>query len=405
MFKKLFHIKFSLCALSGALVLLLVTRSPSLVIITLLISTLTLIIETLATATPNGKSEGSGRPGSINSNSNIIHFKDVTTIFQTTVINELNDATNDLSRSKILLNSAITGLSQSFSELNTLIQTQKGYVSTAIANISGTDKQDSNSIDIETFANEVSVVIQHFINMLIEMSKESISTVHRIDDIIQNMDVVFELIDEVKGIADQTSLLALNAAIEAARAGEEGRGFAVVADEVRKLSKFSNDFNDRIRDQITKTRNSITDTRKIVGNVASKDMSMAISSKAKVDTMLEQVTLTNRNIAHIVASVLEITDNINLKINDAVRGLQFEDILTQQLDVTKRYLGAVGEFTTSYSGKIHAASDQFVNDNASASSLLVDIRDSINLLKQNWERDRHNPTNHSSVNQGEVELF
>jgi len=335
---------------------------------------------------------------------------EIISIINDVLNSEVDSTCKELSQARGVVADAVQNLGSSFSGLNTEVQTQKDMVVSLIDNVSGASLNgpgsDEKRIGINDFATETSEVLAYFIDLLVDVSKQSIETVHKIDDMVYQMDEIFKLLEDIKTIADQTSLLALNAAIEAAHAGEAGRGFAVVADEVRKLSQHSNKFNDEIRAHVEKTRVSITEARKIVGDVASKDMNMAITAKSRVDVMLQEVGAMNLRVSENLGKVSIVSDTINDNVNQAVRGLQFEDIVSQQIDCSQKYLDKLKGYTNNLLNKLVGIYEQADSDeNFDYKTSLSNIKNELNSAKTELNHERNKPAHQESIKQGEVELF
>lgn len=315
-----------------------------------------------------------------------------------TVIDQMR---RDLRQIQGLVGDAIGTLQGAFNGLNERTGQQSGLMQKIISLMHENDGDQA----MTGFAEETDKVLRYFVDYVVSTSAESMAMVERIDDMVQQMAHADRLLDDVKVIADQTNLLALNAAIEAARAGDAGRGFAVVADEVRKLSKRSNKFNDEIRSVIGDSMASIDGARAAIARLASQDMNFAIQAKVRVNAMLERLSSINQTVEGTLDSVYSINREVDALVGDAVRSLQFEDIVRQLTAYSERHLDRIQWLVN----HVHTDLASLDTENGPAHAEFVEAlermgREVDGYLAEEIASDSK-PVAQESMAQGDVELF
>lgn len=181
-------------------------------------------------------------------------------------IGELRDTIQMLASDVTTLSQVAAELQSSSSEQNANANVQLKesiYVSDAMTEMTASAREVATitggaanaAHDADEAANNGKLVVSQTVESINALAEEVENTSTVITTLQSNSDNIGQVLDVIRGVAEQTNLLALNAAIEAARAGEQGRGFAVVADEVRTLASRTQESTEEIQQIIHQLQN------------------------------------------------------------------------------------------------------------------------------------------------------
>ncbi len=323
------------------------------------------------------------------------------------VNDQVREICDDLSRIRTLVTDAVSTLQRSFNALDSSSRKQTDSIASILNDLCLENGQKRDRITFKSFAEETDEVLRHFVDHVVSVNADCMSLVGKIDELVFQMDKAESLLGDVKGIADQTNLLALNAAIEAARAGAAGRGFAVVADEVRTLSQRSDRFNEEIRSVLGKSREDIESARELIAKLASKDTRFATESKSRVDEEMREIGKINSEMSHRLDELSSINKGIHEDVSDAVRSLQFEDIVTQVAASAMDKLGHLEKLVSI----LDEGMDKLVSGNDAEDKedyflrQLRELRSRIDEETAGYKSRARKVVRQESMNEGEVEIF
>jgi methyl-accepting chemotaxis protein len=161
-----------------------------------------------------------------------------------------------------------------------------------------------------------------------EISRRAVDSIQQIDTASQQISAALGLLEE---LAKQNKMLALNARIEAAHAGSQGVGFEVVAIEVASQTQKSRDVTTKVGGLVESLRGLADATLIDLRRINERDMERVEACQKEANESLRDLRIAHQEMKEMLTGITEEGALLAKDIGAAVRGMQFQDRVSQRI--------------------------------------------------------------------------
>ncbi len=168
--------------------------------------------------------------------------------------------------SSVLLDS-VQELSVSSQEISSTSNEQAAAVKEIVSTMEDSDQLSKNiavkieevtrvSTNTKDVVNDGFSIIKETLSKMDDIRQANTGTISGIKMLGEKIESIWDIVNIINGIADQTKIIAFNAELEASAAGEAGKNFQIVATEIRRLADSTVSSTNEIKTKINEIQHS-----------------------------------------------------------------------------------------------------------------------------------------------------